>query len=121
MPRGRPKKRKHSSSVPPCLQSPEKHLKWSNESMVKAIDAVKSGRCSVKRPAEDYKVPRTTLQDRISGRVIHGTKPGPLLHLNKGEESELAQFLLKYLKLAMGRQENKLRVWLRKLQLRKVC
>jgi len=35
-----------------------------NESMVKAIDAVKSGLCSIKRAAEDYKVPKTTLQDR---------------------------------------------------------
>jgi len=42
----------------------KKRLKWSNESMVKAIDAVKSGHCSIKWAAEDYKVPRTTLQDR---------------------------------------------------------
>jgi len=76
--------------------------------MVKAIDAVKSGRCSVKQAAEDCKVPKTTLQDRISGRVIHRMKPGPS---NKEEESELAHLLLKYQKLAMERQGNKLRVW----------
>jgi len=34
--------------------------------MVKAIDAVESGLCSVKWAAEDYKIPRTTLQDRQS-------------------------------------------------------
>jgi len=61
MPCGRPKKRKHSSSAPPCLQSPKKRLKWTNENMVKAMDAVKSGKCIVKRAAENYKVPRTTL------------------------------------------------------------
>jgi len=61
--------------------------------MVKAIDAVKSGCFSVKWAAEDYKVLRTTLQDRIAGRVIHGTRPGPLPYLNK-EESELEQFVV---------------------------
>jgi len=67
---------------------------------------------------EDYKIPRTILQDRIAGRVIHGTKPGPLPYLNKEEEPELAQF---FVKVIMGIQENKLRVWLRNLQFRKAC
>ena len=40
-----------------------------------------------------FNVPRTTLQDRISGRVVHGVKPGPKPYLNKAEESELAEFL----------------------------
>jgi len=119
MPHGRPKKRKCSSLAPPCLQPPKKQLKWSNESMVKAIDAVKSGLCSVKWAAEDYKVPRTTLQDRISGRVIHGMKPGPSPYLNKEEKSKLAQFVVKISEIGYGRQGNKLRVWSRRLQLRK--
>ena len=34
-----------------------------------------------------------TLQDRLSGRVILGTKPGPLPYLNKNEEAKLAEFL----------------------------
>ena len=63
MPRGKPKKRKRSSSAPPCLQSPKKQLKWTNENMVKAMDAVKSGKYSVKPAAENYKVPRITLLD----------------------------------------------------------
>ena len=38
-------------------------------------------------------MPRTTLQDCISGRVVHRIKPGPKPYLNKAEESELAEFL----------------------------
>ena len=34
-----------------------------------------------------------TLQERLSGGVIHGTKPGPLPCLNKNEEAKLAEFL----------------------------
>ena len=43
--------------------------------------------------AREYDVPRTTLQDRITGKVGHGIKPGPKLYLNKAEESESAEFL----------------------------
>jgi len=109
MPRGRPRKRKRSSSAPPSLQSPKKRLKWSDESMVNAINAVKSGRCSVKRAAEDYKVPRTTLQDRIAGRVIHGTKPGPSPYLNKEEESELAQFVVEVSEIGYGKTRKQIK------------
>ena len=35
-------------------------------------------------------VPRTSLYDRIKGRVIHGVKPGPKQYLTVEEETELA-------------------------------
>ena len=63
------------------------------ESMEMAIQAVKDGQCKIKEAAREYDVPRTTLQDRLSGRVVHGIKPGPKLYLNKAEQSELAEFL----------------------------
>ena len=34
-----------------------------------------------------------TLQDRLSCRVIHGTKPGPAPYLNKNKEANLSEFL----------------------------
>ena len=49
--------------------------------MIAAIRAVKSG-VPVKRAAEEHCVPRTTLSDRLSGRVVHGTKPGPKPYLS---------------------------------------
>ena len=36
-----------------------------------AIHAVKDGRCKIKEAAREYNMPRTTLQDHISGRVVH--------------------------------------------------
>ena len=50
---------------------------------------VASGECGVNRAALDYGVPRTTLKDRLSGRVEHGRKPGPTPYLNTVEEKEL--------------------------------
>jgi len=60
--------------------------------MEQAMEAVKKG-FSVKRAAEVHKVPRTTLQDRVLGKVIHGTRPGPQPYLNKEEEGDLAEFI----------------------------
>ena len=39
-------------------------------------------------------VPRTTLQDRILGKVKHGAKPGPALYMTPEEEKETVEFLL---------------------------
>ena len=49
--------------------------------MIAAIRAVNSG-VPVKRAAEEHCVPRTTLRDRLSGKVVHGTKPGPKPYLS---------------------------------------
>jgi len=37
------------------------------------MKAVVEGCSSVNKAAREYGVPRTTLQDRITGRVVHGT------------------------------------------------
>ena len=43
------------------MESPKKRLKWSNEQMVAAINAVSKG-CSISRAAREYGIPRTTLK-----------------------------------------------------------
>ena len=60
--------------------------------MVKAIKAVKNG-MSLKRAVEMYGVPSSALRDHISGKVIHGTRPGPRPYLSGEEEKELGTFL----------------------------
>lgn len=40
-------------------------------------------------------MPRSTLKDRTSGRVIHGKNPGPVRYLSSDEEILLADYLLK--------------------------
>ena len=52
---------------------------WDDDSMVEAMEVVKSGRLGVNRA-------RTTLTNRLAGRVKHGTKSG----LSK--ENELSNF-----------------------------
>jgi len=58
------------------------------------MDAVKKGQLSVLRTAVQYDVQRTTLHDRISGRVVHGPNPGAKPYLNKAEEKELSEYIV---------------------------
>ncbi len=51
----------------------------------------------------EFSVPRTTLKDRISGRVVHGTSVGPKTYLTHEEEQELVDFLLKCSKMGYGK------------------
>lgn len=60
--------------------------------MEHAIDAVKSGAQGLNEASRNYNVPRSTLRDRITGRVVHGCKPGPTLYLSTAEEKELVDF-----------------------------
>ena len=61
--------------------------------MAKACSAVAMGKCSVRRAAEEYQVPRATLHDRVSGKVQFGACSGPPKYLTSDEESQLADFL----------------------------
>ena len=50
-------------------------------------------------------VPATTLKDR-SGRVKHGSKPGPVSYLTEKEERELVDFLVQVARLGYGKTKQ---------------
>ena len=75
--------------------------------MSSAIKAVTSGSLGINRSALQYGVPKSTLKDRIAGRVKHGTKPGPVTYLQTKEEEELVNFLFECSKTGMERQNKK--------------
>ena len=41
-----------------------------------AMEAVSGGKMNTNAAAKSFSVPRKTLDDRIKGKVRHGTKPG---------------------------------------------
>ena len=55
------------------------------------------------RAALEHSVPRTTLKDRLSGRIIHGSNIGPKPYLTQDEEKELAKFLINCFKMGYGK------------------
>ena len=65
---------------------------WQDVSMQKA--AVEEG-LSLRKAAELYEVPKSTLYDRVTGRTKFGAKSGPEGYLIAVEEAELLNFLLR--------------------------
>ena len=76
--------------------------------MLSAIAAVKNG-MSVGRASVIHGVPRSTLHDRISGRLVHGTKSGPLPYLSHQEEHEFSKFIEETAKAGYGRSRKQIK------------
>jgi len=60
--------------------------------MEEAIDNVLNNRLKPTAAAVKHGIP---LNNRLSGRVIHGTKPGPKPYLTTAQQKELAEQLIK--------------------------
>jgi transposase-like protein len=80
---------------PPILTSnrPLKYRHYSREAMVAAVEAVEHGKLSLRRAAEEYGIPKSTLQDRVSGKVGMDARSGRRL-LSEYEEKKLVEFLI---------------------------
>ena len=57
------------------------------------MEAEKGGILGLNATSRSYGVPITTQTDRISGRILHGTKPGSTPNLPYKYEKELVTFL----------------------------
>ena len=88
---------------------------WDDESMKRPMEAVKGGLMRVNQAARNFKVPRTTLRDRLSGRVEHGAKSGPEPYLTKEEEQELVDFLKQASRVGYGKTKKEILVIVQKL------
>ena len=67
--------------------------KWIDENMLAAMQAVEK-ELTVAAAAIRFKVARKTLEDRVKGRVKHGTAPGPKTVLTAEEEDVLVAYLV---------------------------
>ena len=90
-------------------QRPARRKQCSEEQMTAAMEAVQDGTAtSINQAAQQHDVPASTLKDR-SGRVIHGTKPGPVPYLSSKEEDELAVYLVEAFKLGYGKTRRQVK------------
>ena len=100
-----PEGRRSASESPPSTQL-KKLKQWSNESMVKAMEAVRSEEMKINKAASVLEVPPTTLEDRLSGRVKHGVNPGPIPYLSMVEEAEFTSFLIQSSGIGYGKTKR---------------
>ena len=77
--------------------------------MLGAIDAVQDKGSSVNRAAKLFGVPPSTLKDRLSGRVVHGRKPGPAPYLSPEEEDELEDYVFEACSIGYGKTRRQLK------------
>ena len=84
--------RKHHSLVTSPVLRPAKRKQWTDSQLLTALKAVESG-TGINKAAREHGVSATTLKDRVSGHVAHGTKPGPRPYLSTEKETELGTFL----------------------------
>ena len=77
--------------------------------MLAAMEAVRQGTLSINKAAILHSVPKTTLKDRLSGRVVHGTNLGPAKYLDSEEEQALADHLIESAKAGYGKTRRQVK------------
>ena len=91
----RKKQRAKPLTPPKKSRYSAKPKQWTDQQMLDAMEAASSGNVSINKASELYGVPKTTLKDRLSGQVAHGTKSGPKPYLYPEKEKELVDHLTK--------------------------
>ena len=89
--------RSHSKApvkVPFTTQRLPTYCGYSSVNMEKAYEAVAAGKMCVQKAAEEYGVPKSTLHDRVSGKVALNARSGRKKLLNDEEEASLIEFLV---------------------------
>ena len=99
---------KKSSKCETLAKKPfKKRLQWSNQAMLDAMKAVQDG-SPITTAARVHGVPKTSLFNRVKGRVIHGVKPGPKQYLSTEEETELAEFAIEAASVGCGQTRKQI-------------
>ena len=89
--------RSHSKApvkVPFTTQRLPTYCGYSSVNMEKAHEAVAAGKMCVQKAAEEYGVPKSTLHDRVSGKVALNARSSRKKLLTDEEEASLIEFLV---------------------------
>ena len=80
---------------------PDKYKEYDAIKVQKAYDSVQSDKLSVRRAAEEFGVPKSTLHDHVCDQVLTGSHSGFPRYLTDEEEDELVHFCMVVSQLAM--------------------
>lgn len=105
----------HSSHTRPVAVTfsggrPSKYKSWNEENLYLTYQCVQWSELSVRRAAETYNVPPSTLHDRLTGKVPFNKKSGPGKYLSESEEDELENFLVECARVGYARSRKEILV-----------
>ena len=96
-----------SSTSTGTTSRPMKYKAWTNENLERACHAVMQEGVSLRRAAEEYQIPKSTIQDHVSGKVFLGSKSGRQ-YLTESEEKELVTFILRSARIGYPRTRKQI-------------
>ena len=77
--------------------------------MGQAIETVETWESSRNRASLDCGVPKSTLKDGISVRVVDGCMPRPRPYLSPGEEKELLVLAMMFMRLGLDARHRRIK------------
>ena len=78
------------------------YRKWSEDNMIAAVHKVTNKNMSQREACKRYNIPRSTLQDRLTGKSGIGTKIGRPTLLSEDQENKLVDYACNRANLGMG-------------------
>ena len=87
---------------------PSKYKAWNEENLQLAYQSYQRKDFSLRQAAEAYDVPKSTLHDRITGKVPFYKKSGPPRYLTGTEEAELVNFITESAKVGYSRSRKEI-------------
>ena len=86
----------HAFQPPTLYSRPGKYRTWADndQKLNRAVESVIGGQFSLRRAAKEFNVPRSTLHDHITGKVVSTGHGGQPKYLTIAEEEELEEFLV---------------------------
>jgi len=83
-----------------------KKKQWIEQQMLDTMEDVAANFLNANAATKKHGVPPSTLKDRLSRRVIHGSKPRPKQYLSAAEEEELAGCLINAANIGYGKTQG---------------
>ena len=91
-----------------CSGRLNKYKAWSEDNLQLAYQSYQQKEFSLREAAEAYDVPKSTLHDRIAGKVPFNKKSGSPRYLTDLEEAELVNFIVESARMGYARSRKEI-------------
>ena len=82
--------------------------RYSDETLVHAVDMIKSKSMSFRQAASAFQIPKSTLSNKVNDKTPIDCRPGPATILTPAEEKHLADWAIHMAKIGFGRTRDEL-------------